>query len=479
MSTPAKDARAGRDPRERAEALRENLAALFDVDGADDAHLSSAVQRVVPEDIAAILEDFSLEQKLSIFRAIHSDEAKSVVIEETDQESHDELLDALSKEEIVAILGEMPVDDLVDHLEDLAPEEKAHVLANLEPDEARVAEELAQYAEDTAGGMMTTEFLELSTDLTSHQALAAIQGNLDLEVISYIYITEDDSTLRGIVSIRDILRSKPDTPVQEYMKTDVIHVNVFTDREEVAAAANKYNLSVIPVLDDENQSQGHRHRRRHSRCRRGRTLRRHAAHGRNGRRAPVSRIGDGRRAQEASVPDGDDDGRHSGDVSRRLLRKERSLHINRRRRPTSVGNVGATARLCARRQRRHRHVDSHRPWAGDRRDQREPRMEGAPPRSVDQRIGRTGSGRHRRRHRRAASYSNKEGLEGQTMTIFGSIGCGLAASISWAALVGAAVPVLCRLSGRIDPAIASGPFVTMLCDLSASAIFLTLVLLFL
>ena len=103
---------------------------------------------------------------------------------------------------------------------------------------------------------MTTEFLTVPVDLSSNQALATIQGNLDIEVITYVYVVDDQEILLGVVSIRDILRARPETPVREYITTEPIAVNVHIDQEEVAAVANKYNLNVVPVVDDDGRIRG-------------------------------------------------------------------------------------------------------------------------------------------------------------------------------------------------------------------------------
>ena len=239
---------------DRATALRETLAAVFGLGTPES--LESILNKVAPEDVADVLVDFSDKEKILIFRALPDDLARGAVIEETDQQSRDEILETITKDERIAVLEEMPVDDLVDHLDELPPEEQAQVLAHLEPDEARDVQELAQFPPETAGGMMTTEFLQIPLDVTSRDALAEVQGNLDAEVISYVYIVDKSEELKGVLSIRDILRAKPATPVKDYMVTDLIWVGLEMDQEEVAGVANKYNLSVVPVLDADGRIRG-------------------------------------------------------------------------------------------------------------------------------------------------------------------------------------------------------------------------------
>jgi len=241
------------NPTDRAAALRETLISVLLLDEADrPSRLRSCLERVAPEDVAAVLGDFDDDEKLEIFRALPSDEAKGVVLEETDQHSRPEVLEGLSEEERREVFEEMPVDDLVDHLEELPEAEQERIIAALDSEDAEGVRELQRYEPDTAGGMMTTEFVAVPFAATSGAALAKIQGNLDLEVIAYVYVVRAATgKLEGIVSIRELLRAQPETPVAELMVTDIVHVNVDTDQEEVAAVADKYNLSVIPVTADQ------------------------------------------------------------------------------------------------------------------------------------------------------------------------------------------------------------------------------------
>ncbi len=440
---------------DRAGALRENLAALFGLGTPDSDHLRTVLSKVAPEDIADLLEDFGDDDKLLLFRAMPSDEDRGVVLEETDQASRDDLLENLSTPETVAILGEMPVDDLVDHLEELPAEDRARVLANLEPDEAREVEELLQFAPDTAGGLMTTEFLSVPLEVTSLAALQEIQGNLDAETISYVYVVESEKKLCGVVSIREVLRAKPSVPVKEYMATDLITADLHTDQEEVAAAANKYNLSVIPVVDETYRLRG------------------------------IVTMDDLLDAVEEE---------HSED----MLRMAGTVAVNpyhesvyagvAKRLPFLVltmvgglgvvflgrlfedrgevlaavliylplllglsGNVAIVTSTVIVRGLATGEINLQRLWKAVRQDFLIGTLIGV---VVSVVVGLL-----------IAFVVEKDGDLGWALA------CGLVVSVSCSALIGAMVPIGCRLSGRIDPAIASGPFVTMLCDLTVALIF--------
>ena len=475
---------AGSDNLDRAEALRENLIALFGVGPPDNESLRAVLGHVAPEDVAEVLDDFDEDKKLLIFRCLPSDEARSVVIEETDSESHDEILEDISPDEKVAVLKEMPVDDLVDHLEELRPDEKAKVLAELEPEEVRDVEELSKFPPDSAGGLMTTEYLSLGVTLTSKEALAEIQGNLDAEVISYVYVTESDGTLRGVLSIRDILRAKPQTPVEEYMVTDVLRVDVETDQEDVAAAANKYNLNVIPVVDGENHMRGVvtaddildavEEEHTEDMLRMAGTVTADPFHEsiRAGvlKRLPFLSLtmvgGIGIFFMKALF-----EGEGGIDDPRSLAWALAALPLL----CGLSGNVGIVTSTVMVRGIATGDITAKRAWRALGQEVLVGAAIGVVLALV---VGMIfpllpeGSGAAH-----DAANAGPPPLSSYEITF--ALMAGLAVSVVWASFIGAMVPFACRASGKIDPAIASGPFVTMLCDLSASFIFLYLVTLFL
>ena len=156
-----------RFPLDRAMALRETVISLLVISDRDHTNLRVCLGQVAPEDVAAILDDFEPEQQLTVFQALGSREVQAAVLEATDQGSRGEILDGLSEVERREVLGEMPVDDLVDHLEGLPADEQERLIANLQTDDAEDVRELRQYESETAGGMMTPEFLTVPATATS------------------------------------------------------------------------------------------------------------------------------------------------------------------------------------------------------------------------------------------------------------------------------------------------------------------------
>ena len=455
---------------DRAVALRETLVSLSILGDEDRVALEGCLNRVAPEDVAAVLGDLDTDERLAIFKALPSVESKATVLEETDQQTRADLLEGLSEEERREVIGEMPVDDLVDTLDELPRAEQERIIADLEEEDAEDVRELRQYEPDSAGGMMTPEFLVAPVGATSGEALATIQGNLNAEVISYVYVTSKEGQLKGVVSIRDLLKAGPETAVEDHMETDIVKVEVETDREEVAAVVDKYNLPVIPVVDSTGSIRG------------------------------IVTFDD--------VLDAVQD-EHSED----MLRMAGTTAIHPYYEPVHVGVAkrlpfllvtltGCIGVLLV--QNHFREV-----IAGDGTAEASLLMLMVLPivhlisglsgnvavvtSTVFVRGLATGEiypGRISRAVWQELLIGILIGLViavlvGLVLSLFFGqrydpdiilvVVCGLFASIAWAAVIGALVPVICRRVG-IDPAIASGPFVTITVDISASFIFLLFVL---
>ena len=155
------------------------------------------------------------------------------------------------------ILDEMDPDDAADVLGDL-PEEKVEELLDLmEPKESKDLRILLEYPENTAGGIMTTEFASIQQDLTVGEVMKSLREIAeDVETIYYVYITSKEGELTGVVSLRDILLSDTDKKISEVMQTPVISADILEDQQEIAQKIAKYNLLALPVVENENKLKG-------------------------------------------------------------------------------------------------------------------------------------------------------------------------------------------------------------------------------
>ena len=449
------------DQPDRATALRETLLTMFGLGTPSVETLRALLQKVAPEDVAAVLGDFSEEQTILLYQALPSTEAKGIVLEETDQQSGREILEALSETEHLEVLGELSVDDLADHLENLPDEARSNVLAKLEDADAERVEEVLRFGPDSAGRMMTTEFISIPEGITSRAALEVIQGNIRAEVIAYVYVLDAAGQLCGVASIRGLLAAKPDTPVRDHMTRDPIAVSVDTDREEVAALVDKYNLSVLPVVDHDGVMRGivtfddiiDAVQEEHSEdmLRMAGTVAIHPFY------EPVH-VGVAKRLPFLLLT-------MLGGLGFVLIKTMFDGHIAVGVMDSTLalvplmialsGNVAIVSSTIMVRGLATGDINLSRLWKALGKEV-----------TIGALIGLV----------LAVAVTVTLLILGPEIERLPYIAAmALCGSILVAAVIGASVPILCRLTGKIDPAIASGPFVTMLCDVSASFLFLLLV----
>jgi magnesium transporter len=127
----------------------------------------------------------------------------------------------------------------------------------MEKDDAADVRELLSFPEDTAGGLMTTEYVAVSIGLTAQECIEALRVlEPEAEHVYYVYVLDEDEHLNGVLSLRDLIVAKPATPIADFVRRDIITVGLDTNREEVAAVMAKYNLMALPVVDEKHRLRG-------------------------------------------------------------------------------------------------------------------------------------------------------------------------------------------------------------------------------
>lgn len=214
------------------------------------------VKKLHPADIAEIVDQLGLNESLNILNSL-DDEAAADTMEEVSPERQVYLLEGMDSKRAAEILDEMDPDDAADVLGDL-PEEKAEELLDLmEPKESKDLRILLEYPENTAGGIMTTEYARIEQDLTVGEVLKSLREIAkDVETIYYVYVISKDGQLTGVVSLRDILLADTDKKISEVMRTPVITADILEDQQEIAQKIAKYNLLALPVVENENRLMG-------------------------------------------------------------------------------------------------------------------------------------------------------------------------------------------------------------------------------
>jgi len=204
-----------------------------------------------PADLASIIEDLAPRDRAGVLASL-DDEALADVVEEMEPETQVDVLEDLSPERAADILEEMSPDDAADLVADLDQDTRDEILALMEKDEADEVQELLGYDEDSAGGLMTTEFIAVEERLTAGGAIDRLRElEPDAETVYYVYVLDDDGRLVGVLSLRDLIIAMPDTPIPEVMIREPKAVNVNADQDEVAEVVAHYNLLAVPVVDDD------------------------------------------------------------------------------------------------------------------------------------------------------------------------------------------------------------------------------------
>jgi CBS domain-containing protein len=200
-----------------------------------------------PADLATIIDQLAPRDRAGVLAAL-DDEAVADAMEEMEPDTQVEVLEGLAPERAADILEEMSPDDAADLVADLSDETRQELLALMERDEAEELGGLLAYPEDTAGGMMTTEFVAVPAELTASQTIDRLrQLEPDAETIYYVYVVESDGRLVGVLSLRDLIVAQPSTPIGEVMIDEPVAVDVTADRDDVATVVARYNLLAVPV----------------------------------------------------------------------------------------------------------------------------------------------------------------------------------------------------------------------------------------
>ena len=209
--------------------------------------LRDVMETLPAPDLAAVFEDLPPEKLPVLFRLCPKDLAAEIFAELT-PETQQNLIDGLTDKELKAVVDELFVDDATDLVEEMPASVVKRILAQADPATRRMINELLKYPEDSAGGVMTTEFMELRPDMSVTQAMDSIRANgIDKETINNCYVTDKDRTLIGVVSLRALVLEKDAARlIRDMMDANVVSVSTTTDQEDVSQLFEKYGFLAIP-----------------------------------------------------------------------------------------------------------------------------------------------------------------------------------------------------------------------------------------
>ena len=217
---------------------------------------SDNLQNLHPADLADILEDLDDEDRVSVIENLDEDVAAETIAE-ADSETQIQIIEDLDTETASDIIEEMDPDEAADLLQDIDQDRAKEILDHMDLDEASDVRKLLEHDEFTAGGIMTTEYISIYDDFTIANAITHVRlVAADVENIYYMYVLDKEDRLKGIISIRDLISSNPNALVSDVMEKDIVSVNASTPQEEVAALISKYDYIAMPVVNDKQQILG-------------------------------------------------------------------------------------------------------------------------------------------------------------------------------------------------------------------------------
>lgn len=226
------------------------------IEGKKYARLRELLSDMNPADIALILEDIPERELPVIFRILPKELAAEVFVE-MDSTMQQLLIEAFSDTELREVMDELFMDDTVDIIDEMPATVAKRILRQTDPNTRKMINQLLAYPDDSAGSIMTTEYVDLKRDMTVDQAFDRIRKvGLDTETIYTCYVIDPGRHLLGIVTVKDLLLNEKSRSISDIMDENIIYANTLDDKEEVAGQFEKYDLMALPVVDKENRLVG-------------------------------------------------------------------------------------------------------------------------------------------------------------------------------------------------------------------------------
>ncbi len=234
--------------------LGDTLAAL--VEGKKYTTLRDILVTMNAVDVAAIFEDMPQEKLPLLFRLLPKELAAETFVE-MDPETQELLIQGFSDNELKDVVDELYVDDAVDIVEEMPANVVKRILKQADPEMRKMINEILKYPDDSAGSIMTTEYVSLRPNMTVEEAIKRIRRvGVDKETIYTCYVTESNRKLIGMISMRTLILADDDDVIEDIMESNVISANTLEDQESVAQMFTKYDFSALPVVDQENRLVG-------------------------------------------------------------------------------------------------------------------------------------------------------------------------------------------------------------------------------
>ncbi|MDO4618166.1 MAG: magnesium transporter [Clostridia bacterium] len=218
--------------------------------------LKEILDDMEPPDIALEFEDLSERHSAILFRLLHKEAAAEVFVE-LESDMQEALIKGFSDSELKEVVDELYVDDAVDIIEEMPANVVSRILRHADGEKRRDINQILRYDPDTAGSMMTTEYVRLKKDMTVEDAFLHIRRTgTDKETIYTCYVTDQNRILLGLVSVKDLLLNDYSCLLEDIMETNIIYLNTSDDKEYAAQQFDKYDFIAMPVVDKEQRLVG-------------------------------------------------------------------------------------------------------------------------------------------------------------------------------------------------------------------------------
>jgi CBS domain-containing protein len=215
-----------------------------------------SISELHPADVAEIISDMNKLESGQLLEALNMEQLADT-LEEVETEFQANLVENMSDEKVADLLEEMEPDEAADLLAELPEERSRGLLDLMEKEESDDVRKLLSYPEDSAGGIMTTEYACIPPNVSAEEAIKFLRQNAgDAETLFYVYVTDELERLLGVFSLKDLIFAEPTVRVEEFMEDRVKSVNLTDDQNDVAQMITKYDLLAIPVVDDQNVMHG-------------------------------------------------------------------------------------------------------------------------------------------------------------------------------------------------------------------------------
>ena len=206
--------------------------------------------------VSELLNQFESSELIMIFRLLSKNRAADV-FSYLDTEHQEMIINTMTDVETKNIFDELYFDDIVDIIEEMPSNVVKKILKNTDAKDRHTINQLLKYPDNSAGSIMTTEYMDLKKDMTVSQAISKIRSTVEnMENVYTCYVIDEVRKLEGVISLKELITSENDTPIQNLMNKNIINVHANDDQENVAEIIKKYNLIVLPVTDDENRLLG-------------------------------------------------------------------------------------------------------------------------------------------------------------------------------------------------------------------------------